>query len=460
MISEKLSDPQNIVTVMSETVNSLKHQMSSPQFCSGVIRLIRDENCQNQDFDEEMVLNIERALQNIEVVVVSNLKTTLFCDSNPIPESEAEVPHFLEKKTVSGEEAWTVYLNAADAMTKDSLVISLVYNVIVELYGGLLGRRAGIIFQMLNCPPNDIWSLLDSLGVRQDDSYSAAKVDIFPKLGTFIPLEDHHLLNDAFEEFEPGEYVGYELEDPSLRNEGGVATYIYAKIIKEVTGESRAFLAKRYRISIGGIQEIEVDATDLYKFHRLPTSPTAIVASENQQQSSTDSPRGRPKSRNKQEVFDEISDLLEEAWKLSEEKRRKIIKRLFLRWHPDKNMGDEEFCNEAFKHLQNEILRLERGEPRGSHQSSNENAIGTQQSSYHDFFTSWDARARNHHTQREGYRTRQQFPGRFTRRRNPQPGEARRWFRQAKADMAAAENDIAYSRPSYEWACFKCHQVR
>ena len=459
MISEKLSDPQNIVTVMSETVNSLKHQMSSPQFCSGVIRLIRDENCQNQDFDEEMVLNIERALQNIEVVVVSNLKTTLFCDSNPIPESEAEVPHFLEKKTVSGEEAWTVYLNAADAMTKDSLVISLVYNVIVELYGGLLGRRAGIIFQMLNCPPNDIWSLLDSLGVRQDDSYSAAKVDIFPKLGTFIPLEDHHLLNDAFEEFEPGEYVGYELEDPSLRNEGGVATYIYAKIIKEVTGESRAFLAKRYRISIGGIQEIEVDATDLYKFHRLPTSPTAIVASENQQQSSTDSPRGRPKSRNKQEVFDEISDLLEEAWKLSEEKRRKIIKRLFLRWHPDKNMGDEEFCNEAFKHLQNEILRLERGEPRGSHQSSNENAIGTQQSSYHDFFTSWDARARNHHTQREGYRTRQQFPGRFTRRRNPQPGEARRWFRQAKADMAAAENDIAYSRPSYEWACFKCHQV-
>ena len=42
---------------------------------------------------------------------------------------------------------------------------------------------------------------------------------------------------------------------------------------------------------------------------------------------------------------------------------------------------------------------------------------------------------------------------------NPQPRQARRWFRQAEADLAAVFNDINTSKPSYEWACFKCHQV-
>ena len=45
---------------------------------------------------------------------------------------------------------------------------------------------------------------------------------------------------------------------------------------------------------------------------------------------------------------------------MPEEKRRNVIKRLYLRWHPDKNVGNDELCIEVFKHLQNEISRLER----------------------------------------------------------------------------------------------------
>jgi len=456
VVSQKVSAPQNMTIVTSEAMDSLKDRLTSPQFCSGVIRLIRDENCHNCDFEEAMLANVDKCLRSIKVCAVDNLRTTLFYDGSPIPASESEVPYFLEKRTVSEGETWTVYLNAVVAMRENTKVISLVSGVIVELYGGLLGKRALLIPQMLACPLNEICALLDSSDVRPDDSNFAAEVAIFPMLGTFIPLEDHHLLNDAFEEFEPEEYVGYELEDPSLHHEEGFATYIYARIIEEVTDEGRPLLAKRYRINIGDNQAKDVDAADLYKFHRLHTSSSsAIVVSEHQRQN----PSERLGRKNKQEVFDEISDLLEEAWKQPEERRRKIIKRLYLRWHPDKNTGDEEFCNEVCKHLLNEISRLERGEPRGSQQSSRMGASRTSQASYHDFFTSWGARAREHHTQREDYRSRRQFPGGFTRRRNPQPAEARRWFRQAKADIAAAENDIVCRRPSYEWACFKCHQA-
>ena len=209
-------------------------------------------------------------------------------------------------------------------------------------------------------------------------------------------------------------------------------------------------LAKRYRINIGENQEIEVDAADLYKFHRLDAATSSAIVLSDQ--------RGEPpRNRSRQEVFDEISDLLEDAWKLPEERRTKIIKRLYLRWHPDKNLGDEEFCTEVCQHIQNETSRLERGELRGSGRSNAEARPSGWP--YDDFFTSWGARAREHYTQRQGYQARQQTP-RNSHRKNPQPGEARRWFRQAKADVAAVENDIVHGNPSYEWACFKCHQVR
>ena len=451
VVKEKLSTSQTHEVVITNAVSQLKQRLSSAQFCSGVIRLIRDENCrQKREIDDGVIEDIERGLRRIELFVVDSLKTTLFTEEVPIPESEAGVSHFLDKVLVSSEEIWRVYVTAMSGVDESTCAIWLVSNVIEDICGGLLGRRAIFIPEMLRCPLNDIWSLLDGMGVRQDDSSRPGEEKIYPPPGTFILIEDHHLLNDAFEEFEPGEYVGYELEDPSLQCQEGNATYIYAVILDIVANEDCNPLAKRYRINIGDNQEIEVDAADLYKFHRLDAATSSAIVLSDQR-------REPPRNRSRQEVFDEISDLLEDAWKLPEERRTKIIKRLYLRWHPDKNLGDEEFCTEVCQHIQNETSRLERGELRGSGRSNAEaRASG---GPYDDFFTSWGARAREHYTQRQGYQARQQAP-RYSHRKNPQPGEARRWFRQAKADVVAVENDIVHGNPSYEWACFKCHQVR
>ena len=450
VVSEKIIDSPNSVRVMSEAATSVKYRLSSPEFFSGIIRLIRDVKCQDEDFHEDLIRSIESGLQSIEICAISNLRSTLVCDGNPIPESEAKCRCFSEKRTTSLGETWMVYLDAGMA-TGEIYVVSLVSNVIEELYGKLLGPRAGLIAQMLNCPPRDMSALLDCRKVRSDASGCAAEVGIFPNLGTFIPLDCHHLFNDALEEFDPDEYVGYELEDPTLHDEEGIPTYIYARIVKEVTDQGRPLVAKRYRIDVGGSREIEVDAADLYKFHSLeaPTS-SEIVVSHNHLQRSAQNPIQRPRSRNKQEVFDEISDHLEEAWKMPEDERRKIIKRPYLQWH--KNVGDEEFSNEVCEHLQSEISRLERGELRGSQQATNMGATGTQNCPYNDLLTSLRRRARQHQMQ--------QFTLGATRRPNPQPGEARRWFRQAEADIVAVENDITCRKPSYEWACLKCHQVQ
>ena len=202
-------------------------------------------------------------------------------------------------------------------------------------------------------------------------------------------------------------------------------------------------LSKMYLINSGNEEEpVEVNSVVLYQLHRIQEISHQAIE--------------RPRYSNKEEVFGEISKILEYAWTTPEEQRRQIVKRLVLRWHPVKNLGDEEFCVSAFEHIKNEIFRLG--------------------GSFDKYIDVWVTRAREHTSQRHEYREMflqeygsceslserelwHNIPPSFCKR-NPQPGEARRWFKQAEADLAAGANDIDCSRPSYEWACFKCHQVK
>jgi len=180
-----------------------------------------------------------------------------------------------------------------------------------------------------------------------------------------------------------------------------------------------------YQINIGSDKEPIVNAAVLYKLHRI--------------QDICEREKEPPRNRNREAIFEEISKLLEDAWRLPEEHRRQVVKRQILSWK--KTFGDEEFWSEALGYIRNKISQLG--------------------GSYDKHIDAWVARAIEHEMQREecievGGSC--HIPPRLYIR-NPQPEEAKRWFRQAEADLAAVANDIASSRPSYEWACFKCHQA-
>ena len=163
--------------------------------------------------------------------------------------------------------------------------------------------------------------------------------------------------------------------------------------------------------------------------------------------------------KNLEEAMDEITEVLEEAWELPKQKRDKIIKRVYLTWHPDKNPGNEEFSTKVFQFLQSEIARLERGEPRRPRAEARTAGFNDEYScgGYSSFFTNWNHRARTHRSQHDHFK--EDHVGSGSHRPNPQPREARRWFRQADADLKAAGN-YSGAQPSYEWVCFLCHQVR
>ena len=443
----------------------LKRSLHSLQFCRGIIRLIRHASREYEEkVDESVVATIKNRLQSIEIHGMSKIVTQLVYKGIKIPGSEMEKSYVLEKVGKSGEEIWNVYVNAVDDVQKTSSAIALnLAKVISEACKGLLRDAAMFIPQMLQSQPEEISSFLDMMKIHQDDSYDGEEGEILPPPGSFIPIAEQHLLNAAFSYFKPGEYVGYEVDDPSLKLEDGDATYIYAVIIEEVSNPDTSLITKSYKINIGNDKPPKVvPATELYKFYRFQEIASAALVSSGDQGTNMDS---------KHEIFQEITKTLEEAWGLSEDRRRQVVKRLFLLWHPDKNPGNEEFCTEIFQHIKNEIERLER-EGWGRRERERSESYHYGGGSYGAFFGFWGTRARRYSSRRREYQetyhrhygtwghgTRTwEVPPSFCET-NPQPGQARRWFRQAEADLEAVANDIHTGNASYEWACFKCHQV-
>ena len=437
----------NGVFVKSSVFDLMMLRLCTPHFGQGIARIIKHDNSQKSDFDEEVIADIEKSLKRIQLCAVDSLKTALFLNDNLIPGSERDTKSFQEKCEIHGEEKCMVYVNVVNATNDTDLARSLLSGVVIEMYGDLLGKSAYLIPSMLQCAPNEIWSLLDKSDIRQDDTCSLDGMDIFPDPGSFIPVEDHHLLNDAFGGFEPGEYVGYQLHDPSLQLDRGVATFIYAVIIEEVMAQDVGcnedwvlhLVTKVYSVNIGHDHEpVEVTAAKLYKFCRFEEISNAQ----------------RRNREDREEVLLQISTILENAWKcdLSEGERRQIVKRVILQWRPEKNIGDEEFCFEVSKHIKDELFRLG-----GSHE---------------EFIDACVEIAEEHRSRREEYQEKvlqwytsqdhepwRNVPPSFSSS-NPQPGEAERWYKQAKADLEAGGNETDSDRPSYEWVCFKCHQVK
>ena len=55
----------------------------------------------------------------------------------------------------------------------------------------------------------------------------------------------------------------------------------------------------------------------------------------------------------------EIYNAVRQAYQLNGQERKKTVKKLLLKWHPDKNPGRERFAAEVFKHLRKQIDHFE-----------------------------------------------------------------------------------------------------
>ncbi|KAJ7995472.1 hypothetical protein DPEC_G00244910 [Dallia pectoralis] len=476
--------------------------LSSEQFITGLIRIMKHENDNAFLVNEEKAIRLCKALcEGLKVSCFEKLQTTLRVKGcSPIQHSRSETLAFLKRY---GTAVIHLYIQHSDS--KDINFLLALAMTLKSATDNLISDTSYLI-AMLGC--NDIYRItekLDNLGVKYD-STEPSKLEL-PLAGTPIPAEIHHiLLMDPMNVFYPGEYVGYLVDSEGGDCYGGYQpTYTYAIIVQEVEKEEDdypSFLGKCFQIDIGYSEYKIVSSLDLYKFSRqeesthirdnsAPSTPTSppecrspgpgprlvpphFTGKENHKVPPTKQSPKKIRRSALPEILKEVSLVIEQAWKLSEMERKKIIRRLYLKWHPDKNSENLDIATEVFKHLQIEINRMEKhtlidqqNTDRASRRtfSTSSTRFQSEKSSFQRFYTSWNQEATSHKSEKQQFR--EQFttyagsshsnrffvPPTFKSVGNPM--EARRWLRQARANFSAARNDL--HKNANEWVCFKCY---
>ena len=424
-----------------EFIKKFKSLVMSEEFRSGIIRLLKhqkDSSKLSQE-DEQAASRLLLAKVEIKCMEAVQVHLVLAKTNEVLAGSTSNRKSFVVKRS---HDAWTLYLQ--HGKISSSLASSINKILDWEIKEELLLAVSG----MLTCTtPFEICGVLNENDITVD---AGRNEDV--NLGSEVPVVFHQLLqqNPLFV-FHPGERVAYctELAEEADQE----SKYILAEIIRCVTpnaAEGSYDFEARYLIDIGSKKK-EVSVLDLYKFY-------VDYPDENSCKDLvlfTGDVAKKPESYD--EAKREIIKALQAAWRLPPELRRKAIRRLYLRWHPDKNPDNVEFANEMMAFLLEQIRLMEQKEKENpenfnfdemfhcwNKQASRENATfynfrSHSSSSYSSFSPSMFRSA-------EGYTS-------------PNPPEARRWLTQAEGDLSACQHLRAASKPFDAMACFVSQQI-
>ncbi|KAI8506253.1 hypothetical protein Bbelb_156800 [Branchiostoma belcheri] len=463
--------PKNLSSLVQEQLCDEHEQPDCPMSTNcAIVRLSKDtygKSCDEANITE----TVERFVSSIKVCCKQQLTTHLV-----YKESKEQIKDSSDKSYCFIEDN-TLYVAHTATTSKGYKAFNCkLTKVVNDGLGRPLVNLLPLMMVLSVDDPSDIPGELDMAGIKR---YTSGQKDDspLPTLGTHIPEIFHHLLtSNPAHYFTAGDYVGFEVYDPDLEDsseeeEEYTMTFLYAQVIKEAPTDMdlKFGLGRQYVIDVGHPKT--VSAADLYKFCR-PSVSGPVVPFEGEADEE-DTSAVIPQSL--EDAMEEVNSILEEAWKLPENERKKVVRRLYLQWHPDKNPDNVELATEVCKHIQAEISRLEKGLPgrTGGGSGSGGSGFDFGGSSFSSSFNRWDSYAGFHRRQREqfhehyqggnfsSWRTRsgQWVPPRTDGDGFPNPREAGRWHRQATADLQAARDNLSGPGTSFEWTCLMCHQA-
>ena len=470
----------------------LRHILYSQHLVKGILRILKSQY-EKAKLTEDVCDTVRGFQKDLSISCMEMLSTELVDTrtGKPIPKSQRTkqvVGCFVAQQ--NGKKH--IYLrHGVEASNACRVICQEIY----YLTGCHINKGSWLhLAAILECKtPDDISSTLDDAGVAQDVEEGEDPVVLEPVLGSEFPEELHFLLvqfDDFY--FRPGEFVVFEKEDSTDDD----PKYIYAKIIYQLKSQHsdkpkkdrtkrkqrrESSLLNRYLIDVGQERK-EVDVLDLYKIKRpqqnhgeengvdesvpestelVPYSGDGEQSTQSKAQPSTSSQGAAeaPKPRTLENALKEVRKALTEIWKLPADKRKKALKRLYLRWHPDKNMDMQDIANEVMKFIQNEVDRLTKGGS-GSHKDHSSGA----RADFSDSFRNWYQRARRERSSYDNFRRHNPGFSGFassSRRRyaGPDPTLSRIWMSQSREDLRSVKHLLTARDPLYYLVCFQCHQV-
>ena len=439
----------------------------------------------DESIGEKLKTFIDTFVANITIRTVRNLRTAILFRQTGKEIGHITTDYFLEHHE---NHKCLLYLDSK----------------IEELFSGEIVREISdyIISKVWQVNPhtptetiNEIRNVLNLLFIVQHDSQVEKllkKYDISiqtssmdfpsPELGKEIPTSWHHRLDQDIDNiFYPTEWVGYAAGDNHM---------IFVQVVHPVLPDeytdfdSVPRLKMQYRIytKSDDLAGTDVSVLDLFKFIRGKTKvkvDSTLSTEDSLVIYEGDGEEGRQEDTEERLRLakEKICQELKEIWKLPEKERKKAIKRLYLKWHPDKNLDNPEFAETVFKFLQSQIKRLEDGK---SISSDDDDAYTSHTGGGANFrwshdFSSWNNTARDHshwfHSEQKFYSSSWSHGsnhGAYSFFTDPHTEtntvEGWRWVKQAEVDFGMLQliNPLAQENPilrGFGLVCFLSHQV-
>ena len=514
--TQKISvDSTTVIVEESEFVASLQENFTLPSL-KKVLLMMTGHITKDDRLKQQFEPILTDFLENFKIQCIQNLKTTieLVLVEPHIVIGTANVDfHFQEEN-----DGKTVTLSIDSEFAFPPMVLQWVVQYLISRIKPLCSldsvaalKELEYLFSMAlqGKSSREHSIILKMIGphLSLDDIDITFEADITPRLGKPIPQSWHHRLDQNFNNiFRSEEWVGYEVTDDHI---------IFAQVVCPVLPDEAVALSTvmmKYKIFIKQEDEeegITVSALQLFKFLQGRNPPTVKTEAEAKAVDVYIGPvaaeraefRKEKEKQDMKKVKRELCQELRTIWKLSKKERKQAIKRLYLKWHPDKNTDNAHFAEEVFKFLKRQIERLEEGLPlEDPDEDSPLTARGTTRASYppywDSFFTQWDETAFHHRQSSRSEQHYQQryygggggggggrrgggggggwwgaagggtanffdFDGDFTRP-SPNQEEGQRWVKQARVDykaMCTLHEQMAYSPKLAGHVCFMSHQV-
>ncbi|CAG2253122.1 unnamed protein product [Mytilus edulis] len=370
---------------------------------------------------EDDIKSMINGIENIRIIQVESIKQRLTYKGKIV--GQDQLPAYCKTQTIDETSQHTLYCafneyKLQEWLNESSLKISEALSKCTNNF--YCDTKGFLMMAVLNYieNPKGISKALDRAGVEQYSISKKSRKSVFPPAGVTVHEEWHCFLDNSFSDFDVGDYVALLLSEERIDGDKFIpAVYIYAIIVGKV----------------GSGETIPIIGNTLLYY---------LVDVGNQH----------------------VKEKIKAAWTLPEDERKKIIKRFFKKWHPDKTMVTEKNATEIFKFIKKIVLQMENGGDIDANTNSNFNQP-PRNSTFWEHFRTWERDTTEDKNYSEQRNQSSSGCGTSSGRRQdkqevPSVAEARQWMRQAKLDFTAAKQFLpsAETGPHFNWICIMCYQ--
>ena len=304
-------------------------------------------------------------LSNMKVVSIKRLKTSVVLNTSGREIGEAKVPCFFEN-SAPGSSNSTLYIDSdldSDESGDEPVMLVLSHIMLIiekeNIPDANLRVIEGLLRMLLKAQSGQkVRAILDKKGI---DLEGIAMDEVEFCIGSEIPQCWMHRLDQSPDNiYHSGEKIGFEVFQ---------GHFIFAEVLDPLLPEgckdfeNVSHIEMQYKIFTTEDDEDGriVSVLNLYKFLRSSQPQIEEQASHSMDilpyDGETYATRRKLQREDIEDIKKELMEQLDSIWRLPEEEKHKAIKRLYLKWHPDKNPENEDVAEDIFKFLVAEIER-------------------------------------------------------------------------------------------------------